>query len=156
MSTKVIKLKTTRSTKSGVYGKYVPISNTRGVKILKAKFSSLKRLYRSEKYYRATEEVNMLKVLNARNCDFVPKCYGLRIIQVGKNYHIGILLQHLGNVQLNDLRLENGRDERIWNRIEKQIEKFGFSHSDIHTSNIMFYKNKYWLIDFSPEFINHH
>jgi RIO-like serine/threonine protein kinase len=87
----------------------------------------------------------------ARDSGIVPRCYGVRIVRRGKSFRVGILMQHLGNKRLADLSLPDKKISGIYDKLHDGLISFGVEHKDLHDENIMFFKNKFYAIDFSPE-----
>lgn len=136
----------------GAFGKYFQVTPTRGVKVLRGSFRNLESAYNSHIFDMAREESEILKV--AQNSGVVPKCYGVRIVRRGNRYYVGILMQHLGNKRLSDMKVSVDKESQIYDDLNDALEDAGIGHNDLHAGNIMYYKGKYYAIDFSPDLSN--
>ena len=63
---------------------------------------------------------------------------------------------------ISKLRHSGGSSGSIYNipyeqwpeqKIKRILKSAGIQHNDIHGSNIMYFKGKYWVIDFDPEYL---
>lgn len=149
MKVKTLKLKNKNPSGGGSYGEYFKLSSQRGIKILAGRFNSYVGAIGSPTYAEASAEAFLLKV--AEKTKLVPKCYGVQIVQIGKRYAIGIVMQHLGGRMLEDT--DNVDNDSVIQDLEKKMKKHGFEMGDLHAGNVMYYKRKYWVIDFTPEFV---
>lgn len=141
--------KTTDETPSGAFGVYFKLREGKGIKVLEAKFRSQVAAYNSYEFDLAKEEAEILKA--AQESGVVPKCYGVRIVRRGNGFHVGILMQHLGNKTLRKLRYNWEKQSDIYDSLNDALEDVGVKHNDLHVDNIMYYRGKYYAIDFSPE-----
>lgn len=148
-------LKTKLYTEGGCYGYYVRYCFYRGIKILHNKFASLEDAEESNLYSDAVQEMNLLKETKRRFA-LVPHCYGVKIVKIGNSFQIGIILQHLGSITLRDFAYKNDLNVSVDNTVllkYNQLKAVGITHTDIHGRNIMRFKKKWWIIDFSPEYL---
>ena len=127
-----------------------------------AMFETKEQAKASDTYQQALKEKRFLDLLTERACDFTPRCYGLVIFKYNRNFRIGLILQHLGEKRMVDVKHEyrndrgisiENRADRISDLLYKRLEKKGIRHSDIHSRNIMYFQKRFWVIDFSPSMI---
>ena len=137
---------------SGQYGTYFRIGKKRGLKVLRGTFRSIQSAYNSATFDLAKEEASLLEM--AYESGVAPKCFGVRIAKRGSVFRVGILMQHLGNKTLADLNLDEDKESKIHDRLKLELEVVGLDHCDLHNRNIMFYKSKFYAVDFSPECVD--
>lgn len=138
-------------TPSGAYGSYFRIGRKRGLKVLRGSFRSMAAAYNSPEFDLAKEEAELLKL--AEDSGVVPECFGVRVVKRGTVFRVGILMQHLGNKTLADLNQDEMYEADIHDQLKDALDHCGINHGDLHTRNIMFFKGKFYAIDFSPEAI---
>jgi tRNA A-37 threonylcarbamoyl transferase component Bud32 len=145
----MITLRKKKKTGGGSYGSYYKISKTRGVKVLYSEgFTSKRKALTSEVYKDAKLEASLLK--QAQATGIVPRCYGVTLVKKGKEYAVGIVMQHLGNKTLAD---SSYCETAAYDEIMEKFEEFDIYHSDLHAENIMVYRGKIYAIDFSPDYV---
>lgn len=141
---------------SGCFGSYYQVSKHRGLKVLATAYDTVRELLTSSTYSDAKQEYKILKRL--RNSKFTPKPYGIKIIQEGQEYKVGILMQHLGNRTLSSTVCSERRGNRVSQMLLEVLEHYGIVHKDLHWGNIMVKtvngKKQYFAIDFTPEYID--
>lgn len=135
---------------SGVYGFYYRISKLRGIKVFQDGYESIKLLKESQTYKDAIQEKKLLDQLIKRKSKITPKCYGIKIVLRDNYYHIGIVLRHLGNITLFDRDLHPDKEDEIIDKLNDKLSNYNLIHGDLHNRNVMYYKRKYWAIDFTP------
>jgi len=146
-------MKNKESINSGGFGYYYQLDANKGIKVLRGRYDKYEEALNSRSLKEAYAEVCLLQKAKSR-FKYIPKCYGVRIFKRENMYRIGIVLQHLGDMLLGKM-FEDWKDrENISNRIKKQLVSVGVIHRDLHYENIMFYNNMWWVIDFSPEYID--
>jgi tRNA A-37 threonylcarbamoyl transferase component Bud32 len=135
----------------GCFGRYVKLGKGKGVKLLHGQCESLKELKNSDLWEAATEEAYLLR--KAFKSGVVPRCYGVVPVKTRKGYRVGIILQHLGDITLAKIGDRIGWDtvEIVSEMLSEKLLEVGVEHGDLHCSNIMRHKGKYYAIDFSPE-----
>ena len=84
---------------------------------------------------RFNNEVNVLRFLEEKGCDFVP-----RLIDVNED-ELSIVMTHCGG-GVN--RLSNKRFQEIF----KKLETYGIRHHDMRFPNITYKNRKFFVIDF--------
>lgn len=149
----LIKLKS-KSGPKGSYGSYHKLTRTKGVKVLKGSYKSVMDAINSYQMEEAMKERDLL--LKVQHSGMTPKCYGVAIVEWGKKFRVGIVMEHLGETRLSDLGLDEDEESDIMAELEDKICNFGINHTDIHSYNVMFKNRKYYVIDFSPERIEEH
>jgi len=147
-------MKNKNYSEGGCYGSYYKLSKYRGIKLLFKEFQTIEKLKNSIIYKKAKKECKILKTLTKRKCNFTPKCYGLKIIKFDNHYRIGIILKDLGNTSLFNIdKIESNEKNRMIRNFGKELrQKYKIINKDIHDGNIMFYKGKFWVIDFTPSY----
>ncbi len=148
-----IKRKIRRSLKrapNGSNGVYIQLSSKRGVKILRYEHPSIDSIIQCNIHKLVYEEARTMK--RAKQLyPYIPECYGVKMFKIYNFYTMGIIIQHLGNKRISDVT-----DDcyPTIERLEKELYAFGICHNDIHSNNIMYFKNKYWVIDFDDVYFN--
>lgn len=138
------------SSGAGCYGSYFILSSSKGMKILREKYDDYEDVMESYALQSAIKEASLLKEARSRY-EYIPKCYGVRIIEKDGKYRVGIILQHLDGKLGGQCEHYEERDVR--RELEKQLEKKGITHNDLHSENCIWYKEKWWVIDFTPSSI---
>jgi tRNA A-37 threonylcarbamoyl transferase component Bud32 len=140
----------------GVYGKYFKLSKTKGIKILiSTGFKTRETALESWAFRKAKKEMKLLK--KASKSKIVPKCYGVKIVWNEKRslFEVGIIMQHLGETTLaNHIKKYKKYKEKetsILDKLQETIKKYKIKHNDLHANNVMIFKNKFFVIDFSPD-----
>jgi len=134
----------------GAHGEYIKLSRNVGVKIIHSKpFKTIAKAHNSQAYKRALEEVSILEC--AKESGVVPLCYGVSLFNTKEGYRVGVLLQHLGSVTLEQYMEDNDDIIDQVETIHEALAECGIEHNDLHATNILVYKNKLYAIDFSPE-----
>lgn len=151
---KTIVLNVLDSEASGSFGTYHVLNAEQGIKVLPECSETIAKAKLTCDYEDAKAEAYALN--RAKTSGIAPKCFGVRIVQDKASglYYSGIVMQDLGQTTLYD-RMCNGivddrRAYEIKERLRKELLKFGIEHDDLHEENIMFYKGKYYAIDFGP------
>lgn len=147
-----LKLKGKRELAGGSFGEYFKLSKHRGIKILYGVYPTAEQAAKSTSHRKALRENKILQILTQRGCRFTPKGYGVRIVKVNSSYSIGIVMQHLGNKCLFN-RHGGNNDEIISDLRDKLNKVYRVFNGDVHSQNIMYYKKKYWVIDFTPTIV---
>jgi RIO-like serine/threonine protein kinase len=133
----------------GAHGSYVKLSPSLGVKIIHSvKFNNIAKAYRSRAYRNALREAYILNV--AFESGVVPRCYGVTLVRVKKGYRVGVLMQHLGSTPLFESEFCDKFSE-AFDEINDRLIELGIVHNDIHDENVMVYRGKFYVIDFSPD-----
>lgn len=157
----MLKIKRKNMTNGGAYGTYYYVGEGKGVKVFNNpdsyethSFSTPGEARDSLAWQDAEMEARYLRI--AQPSGVVPKCYGAKVIRTedGK-YAVGIVLEHLGRMTLRR-KLPRGhrRQDAIYEKLLKQLGKYGVNHYDLHPENVMWYKGKFYAIDFSHECIS--
>jgi len=135
----------------GCYGKYYQISNTKGIKILCSKYSTYEEALESDTLIEAKEEAILLKRARCRY-DYIPKCYGVKIVTIRDKFRIGIVMQHLAGPLAGDF-CDYDEYDHVRASLTKTLRDRGITHSDLHGNNVIRYKDNWWVIDFTPSCI---
>lgn len=130
----------------GAYGRYYKLSSKKGIKLLEDKYITYDDALNGYRIKEAIKEVELLREAKSRYKN-IPTCYGIKIIEKQGIFRIGIVMQHLGETTAMDV--EGFTDEKKC-KLEKDLLDIGIKHRDLHLGNIMFYKNDYYIIDFTP------
>lgn len=145
--TKMIKGKD--KTEEGDNSTYYQISSTKGIKILDGNYDTYQAVLMDDMLISAKKEAELMKLAKTKY-QYVPICYGVKIVQFKNYFKIGIIMQHLGNIMIQSLETFKRQDI---DGFKNKINKLSICHKDIHGKNIMVYKGQYWLIDFDPSFV---
>lgn len=149
-------LKGRQSKGEGCFGAYYQISKRRGVKVFfDDSYSTIEEAINSREYKKAVKESNILQTLTKRGSDFTPKSYGVKIIKKDGFYRIALVMQHLGTTDICDRDLDKKKENKIIKSLRKKLRELKFNHTDLHTNNVMWFRKKYWAIDFSSGLIKH-
>lgn len=135
----------------GEFGDYVQLTRGRGIKLIGREFKTAEDAYCSDNFAEAKEEADLLR--EAQASKVVPKCYGVRVIRHGKHFRVGILMQHLGKKRVSDMNINEDEFNQIRARLWEKLFDSGIEHNDLHDKNVMFYRKKFYAIDFSPDCI---
>jgi tRNA A-37 threonylcarbamoyl transferase component Bud32 len=130
------------SGKEGSFGVYVQISSKLGIKIVGG--TSVEKHFK-EYLKEAIHEARNLREARKR-VSFVPRCYGVQSFKIDGKSRIGILMQHLGKKRLENMNINNDYDVR--HCLKNRLLKVNILHDDLHNANVMFYKGRYYVIDF--------
>ena len=134
----------------GIHGDYYRLSNAVAVKVVHSKvYSTIRKAQNSAAYRNALDEAAIIAL--AEETGVVPRCYGVTLVAVRGGYRVGILMQHLGQVTLADS--EHYDDSEVYEHLYETLKDVGIDHHDLHEDNIMFYRGKFYAVDFSPECI---
>lgn len=143
----------TNDSQKGGSAYYVQLTKTKGVKVIKSCFLTKEILISSYQYESILKEKEIYDDLHSCGCDFIPKCYGTAILKSKLGFQIGLVLQHLGNVSLNDLNMTYAQWKDIAIEFEEKLFKFGYDNRDVHNDNILLFEGRYWLIDLEPKYV---
>lgn len=133
-------------TGEGDYGSFFKIDKGIGVKVLTQDFDTLEELLKSKTWEYARNEATMLEA--AFCTGIVPECYGpAPVLRRGK-YYAGIVMQALGRTTLYRRCMAEDHEESVKDTLKSILSDHGFIHKDLHANNIMWYRRKYWAIDF--------
>lgn len=135
----------------GCYGKYYQLSSTKGIKVIQGCFNTIEEVINSDELNQAIQEAVLLKQARARY-EYIPKCYGVKIISFGGSYKVGILMQHLTGPLAEDF-CDYEEYDQVRATLTKTLRDKGIVHSDLHGNNVIRYKDKWWVIDFTPSCI---
>jgi hypothetical protein len=138
----------------GQYGFYIKLNSRFGIKFVS--YADTKEdAMQGVLYEKAKEEVELLREVSDR-CDFVPKCYGLVVVEFDGSWRCGIVMQHLGEKTAwhvyKSSRLEYKVNNLVY-KIKNKLSMVGVINHDVHGANLMRYKRKWWSIDYTPNFI---
>lgn len=133
----------------GVFGFYVQVSPTRGLKVLSKGYGSLSALKQSQTYTQAALEAKHLR--QAQRSGVVPRCFGLQVVKYGRRFQVAIKMSHLGTNNLWDADVSDWKFNKIQRSLSQALKQVGLKHEDLHEGNIMFWQGKYFAIDFTPE-----
>ena len=134
----------------GGNGIYIQLSKKRGIKILRYEYESYEEIIRYNSHIKVYEEARAMKMAK-RLYPYIPECYGVKLFKINGFYTIGILLQHLGDVRIGDI-MDDPCDTCL--ELERELYELGIQHNDVHSHNVMYFKQKYWVIDFGCVKIN--
>lgn len=134
----------------GSYGEYYQISRSKGIKLLYSSFITFEDALKSELYKDAQAEAKLMREAKTRYSN-IPQCFGVKVIKMDTTYRIGIIMQHLGTQKAVTHPVAENDDFK--NELVNRLRQVGIIHDDLHYNNIMLYKEDWWVIDFSPEFI---
>lgn len=135
---------------SGFYGRYYQLSSKRGIKINYAEFDNTDDPNFSALLNIIKKDATNLKIARKR-FRFVPKFYAIRILTINGKIRIGIEMQHLGNKTASSAKISYDHDS-----IYSTLKKRGIVHTDIHAANLMWYKNRIWVIDLDSSHVTIH
>lgn len=153
---KVISVSIMDSENSGCFGSYHRVGKDMGIKVLEGCFETEADAKNSCNWQDAQEEAYAMR--RAQKSGIAPKCYGVYVVRNSDsaegNYYVGILMQHLGQNLLGH-RMDKGivsgmRQEDIQDEIRKKLLKVGVEHGDLHRENVIYFKRKYYALDFGP------
>ncbi len=141
----------------GFYARYYKLNNDLGMKLFNDSFVYKQSAKLSNVYENALmEHRNLVKV--KKLIDIVPKSYGVHVVFYRNKYRIGLLMQHLDGIELEKKLMQEGKHEKfkhweypVQKKIRRKLEAKGILHDDLHDSNIIYSKGKYWVIDWSKE-----
>jgi RIO-like serine/threonine protein kinase len=150
----LIQLPNKGSGPKGGYGTYFKITRSKGVKVLRGSFSSFLAAMNSGTMKLAMKERDLMN--EAHSSGVTPKCFGVTVVQRGNSFRVGIIMEHLGSVRLRDLKMDEEEEERIIMELEEQVSSAGVTHNDLHPWNVMVKGDKYYAIDFSPDYAYSH
>lgn len=141
----LIKLSTKKGPK-GSYGTYFKLSNTRGVKVLHGAFTNFMAALNSWEMDEARKERDLLN--KAFRSGITPKCYGVTVVQSGRQFRVGIVMQHVGDQRLSEV--STGNSYGIIQGLSEKLRAVGIRHTDLHDYNVMKKGKKFYAIDFTP------
>jgi RIO-like serine/threonine protein kinase len=133
---------------SGSYGEYFKLGKGKGVKLLRGRWETKAKALNSRAWRLANKEADLLDI--AKDSKVVPKCYGAKIVKSDKQFRVGIVMQHLGNTTLNETGLMDEEHSDVRDILMEALEDVGIIHTDLHGDNIMYYRKKFYAIDFTP------
>lgn len=136
---------------SGCNGTYLKLSEKVGIKMSNSSERSQNTTFFQMMNRSANREARRMRMVR-RYFGLVPRCYGVVVFKdLNERWRTGILMQHLGNTTLWDIRKDEEHEEQcvIRERIEDALRKRRISHGDLHSKNIMRWKGQFWPIDFA-------
>lgn len=139
----------------GSFSSYFKYNKTQGIKVLISPgHPSIKSLRKSNIWRAATRENTLLKKAK-KLYQFIPISYGVVPIRIGKKYYPGIVMQHINGKLLCKDEMTTGTNLKTKITLRKMLYKLGIIHNDLHGANIILCSdtNKYYVLDFDPEFI---
>ena|SRR5688572_18326928 len=142
--------RTMHNAPKGGNGVYIQLSKKRGIKILRAEYETLEELKEYNRIENVLNEARAMKQAK-RLFPYIPDCYGVKMLKIGDYYNVGIIIQHLGNKCIGDITEEYL--PIVW-KLEDDFRKLGICHNDIHSHNVMYFRHKYWVIDFACVYIS--
>lgn len=142
-----IRLKLGTHTAKGSYGDYWKLSETRGIKVLRKDFNTIKQAKNSNSMAEAQLESDFF--IKSKKTGVVPECFGTRIVMVGSHFRVGILMEHLGETRLMDYR-GDADHYQVRKQLEQKFIDIGIQRNDLHNENIMVKDGKFYAIDFTP------
>lgn len=132
----------------GAYSYYF-IDGLVGIKVLQPDYSK-----------DALKEFSLLE--KAAPSGFTPEPYGIEEVLLNEEETTAIFMQHIEGKTLSDHCEDceysdyptcHGHESRI-EILRNKLLNLGIDHRDIHCENVIVYKHKLFIIDFSPELIN--
>lgn len=153
----MIKIKLTKksNSKSGSSAVYVPLSSRTGIKVIKSSFFVDKCKYKTERELTKSAVFRIAKVeekllRRVSRSGLSPKGYGVRPVKLGNFFYAGIKMQHIPGKRLR----ETGKNLEILEAsVEQVFRTTGLRHTDDHLGNFILWKNKGYLLDFDPQYI---
>lgn len=141
---------------SGCYGNYYSYSYKKGVKLYHETFLSYREAIKSRSFRDANLEHLYYRMAKQRfSC--IPYSYGVQIIMIGYKFYIALFLEHVGKQTLGNVYGDNEANKNkmssVIQKLKKLLEDRGISHTDLHSRNVMYWKGKFYVIDFSPSYI---
>lgn len=136
----------------GQHGDFYIINNEIGIKLYHKPFKSIPE---------ALKGIDLLIdeslcIINCEKSRMTPLYYGRSIVDCKDHFRAGICMSYLGNVKLttragllaNRCSLDRMTIvNRIIKRLDKRLQKKGIKHNDLNESNIIWFKNKWYVID---------
>lgn len=137
---------------SGCSGRYIQLTKRIGIKVYYCDYETRESAI---KYgvKEAAHEAKMARKIR-KIYHNVPRCFGVKILKIEDKWHVGILLQHLGDERISDVK-EKIDPYRVVDSIRSQFDRRKIYHSDLHHNNVMYFKGKFWVIDLLSVEINH-
>jgi serine/threonine-protein kinase RIO1 len=146
-------LRKTASNRDGCYGDYYKLSRSKGIKVLSDdRYRTLEDTIKSRTFKEAKAEAIHLMEARKRYPN-IPKCFGVKIIEIGGFYKVGIVMEHLGETMAIHLIAHEDERLELMKELRDKLANVGIDHGDLHCKNIMFHKNDWYIIDFSPSMI---
>lgn len=146
-----------RDAKSGLYGRYFKINETKGVKVLMPYYDSVSL---AKKYLLESAEEEHERLIAAEPSGVSPKDAKIVIVRIKMNenvtkYSIGIEMEHVGDKTLYDTNIGQCSEKftEIENFLHEKLKKCGVYCRDWHEGNIVMNGDKYYRIDFSPLYV---
>lgn len=140
----------------GGCSKYIQLSGKRGIKLLIGTHYSMKELMDNGWWDMAIDEANCIKNVR-RVYPYVPKCYGVKVVRIGREYRVGIILQHLGDdrlVDMDEYKNNSKKTNHQTSKLYNELYNVGVKHGDLHEGNVMYYRNRFWAIDLQGVTVN--
>lgn len=135
----------------GCYGIYLRLNRNRGVKIMKTERDTF---VTGDTEYTIEDEYKTLKKLNRKAPGIWPKCYGLVKIFYKKEWHTGILMEHIQGKPLESFccTKQEKLQEKIARFFDKLEDEYEVIFEDNHNGNIFVTPgNRIRLIDAGPQ-----
>lgn len=140
---------------NGCSGAYIQVSKDIGVKIYGYPERQISDLTHHIEWAE-TEHKRLKRTKIAYK--YVPKSYGVKIFNTKSGYRVGLVMQHVGDTTLKDLRRKrvpylnkkvflDKTADIIINKLRRKIRHKGQSHNDLHAKNVIYDKGKFWVID---------
>lgn len=145
-------LRVIKGSSTGCSGTYFQIDSKTGIKVLCERFSTIERAYKNR--WAVDLEVRNGKLVN-KLIKLSPRIYRSKLIKISGEYAWIIIQQHLGDISLDDFKITSYYDRtldyryRIQDMLKYRLKKVGLKHDDLHHRNIMMFKSKPYIIDFS-------
>lgn len=133
----------------GSYASYFKLNEEVGVKVIDGGYHTEREVKFSQEWKDAKKEARLLT--GAYASGVVPYCYGAKIIKRHRRWYAAIVMQHLGDVHIFQVKKLDKMSN--YDKLHDALDKIGYSHCDLHGSNIMVYRGKLYAVDFSPDFI---
>ena len=135
---------------SGKYGVYFS-KKTKGYKYIGDGYNSKEECEISEDYALAWREFYLLSY--AYVSGIVPKAYTVRIMKRQGFYYPVLVMQHLGNKCMAQMKISDQKRIDVIETLRNKLLGYGIEHNDLHSRNVMKYRNKWYAIDFTPDYI---
>jgi len=140
----------------GANGVYFQLNNRKGIKTVQS-YNGEPEYFKTKREAQKSQWIDELELeckvqseAYRRAPAVVCKPYGVKAIRLSQGWVVGIEMEHLGRVTLED----SGKnfDNVMFNLCEK-LEKAGIYHHDLHENNVMVSKTRIKVIDFDPHLV---
>lgn len=135
---------------TGTYSVYLS-KKTKGYKYIGEGYILKEECEVSHDYALAWREFYLLSY--AYVTGIVPKVYTVRILKREGLYYPVIIMQHLGNKVMLNMNIKKTTRDEVIDKLSSKLLHYGIEHNDLHPRNVIKYRNKWYAIDFTPDYI---